>query len=777
MPAFPVDAETGFAGEWESFELKDENIVVKAKYGNGTAVSPYLISTATQFQKMMKDFDDNVNTTYFKFLNDIDVSSLETTELGASRFTAVIDGNGYDLKGLTVEKLSNTNGCLIAQSVGTTIKNLGVELSGRAVTLINNIGFGTNNVLENVTFSGSAELQETEVGGNKVINSLFVNSITPEDAGTETLVLFKNCMNKANLTYTGETTSIFNIFIGNIANNAGVSFNGSNETIGGISGVSNVRKSPTAQTENEAGFCAWTEVTVGENVYLKPVVSDGTEQSPYLVKNATQFELILTNYTDANPHYFKLIADIDLTGITASGKNFVGGIDGNNHTLLNLNGDLFAENEGSMFSKAKDCTIKDLNIKLGNTLATLVDQAWGVTLENITVSNMDGALNTYVGYGDNNESPFVCHVMDGVNTFENCINNANIVSAADYMGVFVGGYAWDDTTVVFKNCENNGNIRTAGSVGILFGNGSHRAPSITVENFKNTGVITAYKESHVLISHQKGKFSEDFAQYDHLSTTEIKSLDTNCIATINGENMVVMPKGSTSMPAGKYQLVLSAFAGNKDDRTLRTSIVLTKDIEAEDSGLIYENAVYGMMDAHSYVEMYGENSLDNANWTDIEGYIGIRYWADETNKCYVVDYSGYEELYNLQENTLKLNADANKVEKIIIVRQDNGDINFVVDFGTETSASVAVKNVDYLTLETYGDDGMGNPTEVGFTVGYKLNYVEAKLEDRVLTCEESQDGENYVYKFAVGDEYTGEPVTVIFFNGSEFRSLELGLSV
>lgn len=699
VPSYPEDAETGFAGEWESFELKDEDIVVKAKYGNGSAETPYLVATANQFKRMMNNYDNALNTTYFKLLDDIDVSSLDTTELGATRFMAIIDGDGHTLKGLTADKLLSTNGCLIGESIGVTIKNLNIELTGKAITLINSVGFGKT-TLENVVISGSAEVRDEQLAG-----ALFVNSVNPENEDTEVLVLFKNCKSEADLTYYGtQNNEVFNVFVGNISGNAGVSLDTTNQVSKGVSGLHNVQYSVINSVDKSTGFATvWEDVEVDGNSYSKFVkAGDGSEQNPYLVSTTEQFRKILTDYTYdsidktdlSKVHFFKLLNDIDMAGINVSGKRFAGGIDGDGYTLLNMDSNLFAENEGAMFSRTQswvengeteeqkishNTVIQNLNIKLGRSIATLVDQAWGTTLYNIIVSNMNGIESTFVNVGDNNESPFICHVMDGTNILENCSNYANFISAADYMGLFVGGYAWDDTTVVFRNCINNGNVRTAGSVGMLFGNGSHRALSITVENCANNGIITSNKESHILISHQKGKFSEDYAMYDNLSTTEIRALDVKGVARISENNIIVTANDEESLPTGEYQLIISALASNDNERTLRTNIVLTKKL-TETGDLTFNNALYGMMDGHTYLETYGENALDNADWTDIDGYVGIRYWLDTTNKCYVIDYSGYEELYNLQSNVIRLNTQLGSVEKIIIARQDDGDINFVVDF-------------------------------------------------------------------------------------------------
>ena len=80
---------------------------------------------------------------------------------------------------------------------------------------------------------------------------------------------------------------------------------------------------------------------------------DGTKESPYLIKDASQLALLAKNVNEKEEKdkYYELISDIDLSGhfwnpvgyvkrklnFFSGGNYFYGVFEGNNHTIKNLN--------------------------------------------------------------------------------------------------------------------------------------------------------------------------------------------------------------------------------------------------------------------------------------------------------------------------------------------------------------------------------------------------------------------------------------------------------
>ena len=62
VPSCPT--KDGFAGIWDSYTLGSEDIVVKAKYGDGTENNPYMIDTTNQFSYMIKHYATDHSSEY-----------------------------------------------------------------------------------------------------------------------------------------------------------------------------------------------------------------------------------------------------------------------------------------------------------------------------------------------------------------------------------------------------------------------------------------------------------------------------------------------------------------------------------------------------------------------------------------------------------------------------------------------------------------------------------------------------------------------------------------
>jgi hypothetical protein len=102
--------------------------------GNGSSLSPYEISTASDLQAMQEDLSAN-----YIVVNDIDASGTVNWNNGqgfnpighkgdnAVRFTGSLDGKKYDISGLNIKRQSENNvGLFGAIGAGAEVENVGV---------------------------------------------------------------------------------------------------------------------------------------------------------------------------------------------------------------------------------------------------------------------------------------------------------------------------------------------------------------------------------------------------------------------------------------------------------------------------------------------------------------------------------------------------------------------------------------------------------------------------------------------------------------------------
>ncbi len=134
--------------------------------GSGTFASPYLVTSASEFNEVRNDL-----TAYYKQMNDITLSGEWTpigNGIGASSFSGTYDGNGYKITGLTITSYAAAGAGLFGYNTGT-IKNLGVSGSISGVTNSNaGILAGSNYIdgtIQNCYSEGSITSSSNYVGG------------------------------------------------------------------------------------------------------------------------------------------------------------------------------------------------------------------------------------------------------------------------------------------------------------------------------------------------------------------------------------------------------------------------------------------------------------------------------------------------------------------------------------------------------------------------------------------------------------------------------------
>ena len=201
---------------------------------------------------------------------------------------------------------------------------------------------------------------------------------------------------------------------------------------------------------------------------------DGTKESPYLIKDASQLALLAKNVNEKEEKdkYYELISDIDLSGhfwnpvgyvkrklnFFSGGNYFYGVFEGNNHTIKNLNiiqnnpnddnyyYGLFAWNSG---------TIQNLNVINANIDCDGVSYIGGIASVNVGDINQcsfEGSISVSNDAGD--IAGIVGRQEDG-GTVNHCKNKAQIKATTqdcNYLGGIVGYNEYG----CIRDCVNEG---------------------------------------------------------------------------------------------------------------------------------------------------------------------------------------------------------------------------------------------------------------------------------------------------------------------------------
>lgn len=278
-----------------------------------------------------------------------------------------------------------------------------------------------------------------------------------------------------------------------------------------------------------SGFCKLTYTE-----YEVPLDGSGTEEDPFQLKTAEDFEVIRDAVNNLHISfagvYFDMVNDITLndgwtpigTIVNASTEDieyypFSGILDGGNHTLS------YPEESLPLFYIVNSAVIKNLKI-YGSKIdgAGLVNSAYkvygvtGATIDSVTIvsgtsTKESGLVNFNVTY----TNPFVitnCKVEEGVvigytkeeislgslaggitGTVDNCESAATVYGESAVGGI-VGSQSNSVGKLVITNCIFTGTVEGNGAVGGIVGMGysSETAPNafcMTIENNTVTGVV------------------------------------------------------------------------------------------------------------------------------------------------------------------------------------------------------------------------------------------------------------------------------------------------
>ncbi|GAB6085243.1 fibronectin type III domain-containing protein [Alkaliphilus crotonatoxidans] len=133
--------------------------------GIGSVENPYLISTKELFNNIRYEING-----HFKLINNIDLESIEWEPIGSSDavFEGSLDGNGYTISNLSIDKATMNYVGLFSSVRNSTIQNLtieGIEVLGdkRVGALVGNII--KNTTIENILIKRNNLSGNSEIGG------------------------------------------------------------------------------------------------------------------------------------------------------------------------------------------------------------------------------------------------------------------------------------------------------------------------------------------------------------------------------------------------------------------------------------------------------------------------------------------------------------------------------------------------------------------------------------------------------------------------------------
>ena len=243
---------------------------------------------------------------------------------------------------------------------------------------------------------------------------------------------------------------------------------------------------------------------------------DGTSAHPYLIADKYQMLAMSGLMASGETKYFKLMADIDLDGITWTSLNpdddSAIDFDGNNFTVSHLNKPLFTYLDG----KVSNLTISDATVNGGTSnyygvLARTVSEDKKCDLSNVSVKkstlSAKGSSGGLIGriVSTNSSSLTNCSVDVDVTgtyyyiggiagqvyncTFTNCSSTGDVTTSSHYAGGLIG---LANNTIRLEKCYSTGNIVTTanslanhgGIVGYTVATGN-----LTIINCYSTGAI------------------------------------------------------------------------------------------------------------------------------------------------------------------------------------------------------------------------------------------------------------------------------------------------
>lgn len=300
---------------------------------------------------------------------------------------------------------------------------------------------------------------------------------------------------------------------------------------------------------------------------------EGTSASPWIINTPAHLANVADDLLEGNTLYFKLGADIDLSGITWNSISCDGGkqivLDGDGHTISKLGAPLFASLDGTVKNLILDAasitgtgtntgaianvipsgaTVTVTNIQIKNSSISGPGQTGGAIAESdgyLTISNVSVSKTDVSGTLCGGVVGFINHSGSIVSTMDNCSFTDGTVSAtARYCGGLVGSVSKTSHVVSNSIVKDATITSTKDRVGGAFGQiavGSSvvgcKVENVSVTGGDNTAGFVGVCYSSVSRSYvQGGSVTGTTKQIAGFTAYPENATITDCYAvtTVNG---------------------------------------------------------------------------------------------------------------------------------------------------------------------------------------------------------------------------------------------------
>lgn len=522
--------------------------------GTGTESNPYLISSASDIDKIHNDLDG-----YYKLTADINMSGIVFEPIGnewEGPFSGTIDGNGYTISNLDINLPGNKYVGFIGYLEGT-VKNLNINnvdsCGYRYVSGL--IGYAANgSIISNCSVSGALtceyEFDTPYVGGIVGDNNAVIDT----------------CTNLVNITiplsftsYVGGIAGKSTACITNSVNKAqiDVSSASANVYVGGIAGYT------TAEIENSVNH-GKLDLFSNYNSSKFEIFQGGiTGLSASSIENCKNYNSV--TITTETQYY------------TGNAGGIAGGIDGNIYNCLNFSNIIaknysggiaglvysnseisYCQNNGSISSYyaggiTGSCSdLSTVDFCINNGVIEGYYAAGGISGRtgfgaNVTVShcaNNAKIVSKHIGYSSGSGSISYAGgiIGDGSHlNINNCINSGMIIAFNSNTASSGSSYAYAAGIVPassYVNCENNISIgNSAASIDAIKGNSYVGGISLTGSQIINCYQLMDTKsttENGVMLSESEFKEIDKFQLFDFEEAWEIDETINNGFPLLRG---------------------------------------------------------------------------------------------------------------------------------------------------------------------------------------------------------------------------------------------------
>ena len=237
--------------------------------GNGSSVTPYLISSVRQLKKLSVDLGSSANSSdgiYFTLTTDLDFTGdASVINYLIPNFSGTFDGGNHSIIGLDIDAGSTRVAGLFQRILYGEVKNLkrvGGSISGTGSVFGGIAGSGSHGIVRNcynsstVTSGGSSGGMIADAGSSG--NFKFINCVNEGNISGTSLVggivgiltmsdiVVENCYNTGNITGTGASvggilgdisSTVRSLIFTNSANYGKVFGGATNDTVGSITGT------------------------------------------------------------------------------------------------------------------------------------------------------------------------------------------------------------------------------------------------------------------------------------------------------------------------------------------------------------------------------------------------------------------------------------------------------------------------------------------------------------------------------------------------------------